>query len=676
MKFPLTIPPGIVLDDTSFTTDGGNWRDCDKVRFWRGKPQVIGGWEKLLLGQLTGVCRTVYPWTDNSGTLNVAFGTHSDLQVWLGGELFTITPQYALPPTLLASNPLSATVGSMTITVRQPGHGYVNGQVVNVTGTAPVGGVTPDASVVVTVVDENTWTYVYSSPAANITLPNNPLTVTNGSNIVTVAHTAHGYTTGATVTIAGATAVGGITPNGTFPITRIDANSYRYTFTSAASSAATGGGAAVTEFASPAGGDTVLMTPILPYYAGSIDGTGGAGYGTGTYSTGEYSEPSTADFFPRTWSLSAYGESLMANPRGLTIYWWQNDTANPAPPLQNAPAKVTYTLVTPTRQVMAFGCNEEVSGEYNPLCIRYTDIENPTDWSTRSDNNAGEEILSGGGRIVAARLIGNNIYVWTDNSLYQGTFVGDPAQAWRFDRIAEQCGLIAPGAAVVVGLVAYWLGPNAQTYVCPLGGQPQTLVSPVAVEVFDNIAPSQSDKIIASACGQFAEIRFDYPDERDGFENSRYVTLGLPDNAWSRGVMARSAYVDAGPSVSPIGVTPDGYVYWHERGNTADGASFSSFIESADLYLPGGANPRIMIRGIWPDMEDQQGPLWLTVYTKRYPQDPTEYTRGPYGLITSQMKKDFRASGRVARVKFSSDSVPNYWRLGEPVFDLTTEGER
>jgi hypothetical protein len=41
---------------------------------------------------LTGVCRAVFPWTDNSAVLNIAFGTHSKLQVWQGGALYDITP--------------------------------------------------------------------------------------------------------------------------------------------------------------------------------------------------------------------------------------------------------------------------------------------------------------------------------------------------------------------------------------------------------------------------------------------------------------------------------------------------------------------------------------------------------------------------------------------------------
>ena len=69
--------------------------------------------------------------------------------------------------------------------------------------------------------------------------------------------------------------------------------------------------------------------------------------------------------------------------------------------------------------------------------------------------------------------------------------------------------------------------------------------------------------------------------------------------------MARSAFVDAGPQQDPIGVTPGGQVFWHERGRSADGAAFAWFIESADQFL--SEDQTLMVRGLWPDMTGQAG---------------------------------------------------------------------
>lgn len=503
MKISLDIPPGVVTDDTKFAAAGA-WSDCDKVRFWRGRGQVIGGWEKFITTQLMGVCRTVFPWTDTAGNLNVAYGEHNGLELSYGGALYDITPVGFVP--------------------------------------------------------------------------------------------------------------------------------------------------------------------------GNVDGTGGAGYGTGAYGEGEYGEPSTDDTFALTWSLAAYGQSLMANPRGQTIYWWQNNTATPAAALTNAPAEVSYMLVAQTRQVMAFGCNEEVSTTFNPLCIRFSDIEDPTDWTTSPSNNAGEVILEGGGRIVGARNIGSYIFVWTDHSLFLGTFTGNSSQPWIFQRQGEHCGLIGPNAAVIVDQQGFWMSTDGQYRQCVLGGAPSIIVSPVAEDVKDNLPIIQADKIVASSCAEFAEIRFDYPDVRDGggLENSRYIVVSKIDGVWSKGIMSRTAYVDAGPNQYPIAVDYGGNVYIHERGNSADGGAFDWFIESADQYL-GEGQPFLMLRGMYPDFKDQVGPVNMTITTKKYPQS-TEFTHGPYMLEPDRNQRCFRASARIVRIKFSGNSGPTYARLGKIVFDTVPTG--
>jgi hypothetical protein len=523
-RVPIQIPPGVIVDDTTFSVGQSAWSDVNNVRFWRGQPQVIGGWQRLVTTPLTGVCRKAFPWSDNLGQLNIAFGTHSNLQLWLGGALYDITP-------------------------------------------------------------------------------------------------ASGFTPGA------------------------------------------------------------------------VDGTGGSGWGTGTYGTGDYGEPSEGSFFPLTWSLAPLGQNLMACPRGQTIFQWTNDTATPAAALSGAPANVTCMLVTNTRQVMAFGCNDASTGVFNPRLIRFSDIEDPTDWTASVTNNAGDFVLPGSGQIVGAQLIAGNVFVWTDNGLYQGVF--DPtldaagqANGWEFTQIGANCGLIGPNAAVVLAnQAAYWFGSNGQFHLCTLGGAPQILPCPLQEDVFAHVAASQAAKIVASGCAEFGEVRFDYPDARDGVENSRYLTYSTGGNLsavasyntintiWSKGMMVRTAYVDAGPSPYPIGVDDAGDIYYHEAGLSADGAAFDAYAESADFYL-GAADNTFTVRGVWPDAQAQQGALNVSIFTRLYPQDPLVRARGPYPLSPGQSKTDFLATGRIARIRYESASAPTFWRLGRPVFDVAQGGLR
>lgn len=673
MRVALKIPPGLNGDDTTYAA-AGRWADSNNVRFDRDFPQVIGGWESLTASLLAGVCRTVFQWTDAQPTLNIAFGTHSKLQAWLGGALYDITPTLAKPGFALLDAGVTVVNASPTITVVKTAHGLTTGDSVVVSGGVGVGRLAPSGAYTATVTDANTFTITAGSNAQlSKTLVSNPLSVTSGSPTVTVTETGHNISTGTSITVSGASAVGGITPNGTFVATRIDANSYKFNFTSGATSTATGGGASVAVAVPATGGIGMTFAPQDAFAAGAIDGTGGAGYGTGAYSVGGYSEPSTADFFPRTWALAAWGQQLLANPRGGTIYAWANVTADKAAPLTNAPAKVTHMLVVPQDMVFALGCNQEVSGVFDPLCIRHSSVRKSTEWNTAASTTAREYVLPGGGRIVAGRVIGSSLLVWTNHSLFLGTYVGALAQPWRFDRIAGNCGLIGPNAAVVVGQAAYWLGVDGQVYRYGLGGGVEPIPCAIRDDLFGNITPGQADKIVASSTSRFSEVRWDYPDVRDGTENSRYVALSLVGQGWYRGRMARTAMVDAGPSQDPIGVTAGGNVYWHERGQSADGAALSGWLETADQYL--SEDQTALVLGIWPDAKEQVGPINVSIVSRFKPQGE-ESTKGPYPMVAGEDKVDVRASGRLFRMRFDFNSLPAAWRLGQIVVDLARAGKR
>lgn len=502
MRTSLTIPPGLVSDDTTFAASG-RWADGSNMRFWRGRPQLIGGWVAALSDTVTGVCRTALLWTDNDAVLHVALGTNSHLHVMTGGALYDVTP----------------------------------------TGLA----------------------------------------------------------------------------------------------------------------------------------AGSVDGGGEAGYGSGLYGVGVYSAPQIEASKLRTWSFAPWGEQLVASPRGGNIYLWQNDTGTPAGVLANAPTEVTYALVASQDMIFALGCNEEVSGAFNPLCIRHSGVRKATVWNTATDTTAREYILAGGGRIVAGRVVGPYLLIWTTAALYLGTYVGSPGQVWRFDRVGERCGLVGPNAAVVVGRAAYWLGTDLQFRRYALGGAVEILPSPIRDAMANNLAQAQGDKIVASSCSQYNEIRFDYPDARDGMENSRYVGLSLVDGSWYRGEMARSAYVDASPSEYPLGVAPTGEIYWHETGKTANGGALTGRLETADQYL--SEDQTALVRGLWPDLQGQVGPVHVSIISRFKPQGD-ETVKGPFAMAPGEDKVDFRISGRLFRLRFEFNSAPASGRFGQIAVDLVPAGRR
>lgn len=507
MIIPLDIPAGINTDDTK-SSYPGTWADGDLVRFWRGKPEPIGGWESVITSTLSGVCRTILPWVDNGYLTNIAFGQHDRLTVYKDGVLYAITPS-------------------------------------------------------------------------------------------------SGFT------------------------------------------------------------------------AGAISGTGGSGYGTGAYGTGDYGEPLTAAFFPLTWSLSNRGQNLVANPRGQGIFLWENDTGTPAVTLTGAPANVTYALVPYTRQVLAFGCNEVISTTFNPMCIRGSDALDPEDWTPDGANLAFEQVLDGSGRIVAAQITGDAIFVWTNSALFVGVATGDSAQSWQFNPVSEGCGLIGPNAVTVVGQTAFWFAPTGRFYACSLGGVPQQLTITTGDDVINNLATSQNDKIVCASVSPFNEVWWFYADERDGTEVSRYISYSIPNGWASKGTLSRTAFVDCStaPNQFPIGVTLGGNIYYHEKGNSADGGAMSSFAETSNFSLNEEADTVMMVRGFRPDFKNQQGNVNITLSAGSYQQSPFE-TFGPYPMSIEDEKIDFRNSGRFFRLKISSNSGPTFWRMGRPSFDAKPAGAR
>jgi hypothetical protein len=113
--------------------------------------------------------------------------------------------------------------------------------------------------------------YYDITPIRATTTLTDPFTTTLGSTTVTVAHTAHGATTGSTVIFSGATAVAGLTLNGSYVVTVLNANTYTIEAALPADSAATGGGTVGTSY----------VLNIGRPYDEPLEGWSAGGYGFG-----------------------------------------------------------------------------------------------------------------------------------------------------------------------------------------------------------------------------------------------------------------------------------------------------------------------------------------------------------------------------------------------------------
>lgn len=405
--------------------------------------------------------------------------------------------------------------------------------------------------------------------------------------------------------------------------------------------------------------------------AGPVDGAGGSGFGAGDYGEGDYGEGSPSEYYPRTWSLDTWGQNLIASPRGGTIYVWENNTGSVATEITQAPDNCTAVIVTPERQILAIGCNEEVSTTFNSRCVRGCDIGDYTSWTTTSSNNVFEHILEGnGGNCVAGRMVGQYVGIWTDRGLFMGDFLGDPAQTYRFDQQTGSAGLCGPNAVQVYNKRAWWITRDYQFFSWAPGEPPQIVSCPIRDDFKDNVTSGQFEKIAATSISQYGEIWWFYPDARDGRECSRYISLNTAvalDSPliWSRGTLARTAGADSGPTRHPIFVSDDSYIYSHEDGADANGGAIAWSITIQLAYLDEGGR-FVVIKGIEPDFKSQVGGVSLSLALRKYPQSPAR-SKGPYALGPSKTFKPFLASGRVAELTFSGNSAPTFAGFGKPV---------
>ncbi len=390
------------------------------------------------------------------------------------------------------------------------------------------------------------------------------------------------------------------------------------------------------------------------------------------------------------WTFASWGSTLLAAGRGGNGVTggklYEQSGSGAATEVTQAPDRIVCMLVSAERQVLAFGCNEESSGTFNALCIRGSDIEDYTDWTTSSTNNAFEHVLDGPGDIVTAKQVGSYVAVWTTSALYIGQYVGNPGQAYRFDKVAENCKPSSIRSVTVMDGIAYWLGADGRLRAWAPGGMVQIIQSTIGGEFVANGGTLASNGFTV-AHPSFQEIWHFYLDSRDTSIQgaSRYIAYSLSESAqagrpiWFRGVLARTAllFSDALAYSSAIqqGIASDkdGVVYTHE----AAGSNISgSYIQSGGLYLD-NSERRVMIKSVLPDFEDLSGggvSVQLSLLMRSRPHS-TSVTKGPFTLTSTSTKKDFRASGKIATIKLVSSNSTG-WRLGKLAFDIVPTGER
>jgi hypothetical protein len=135
----LNFQPGLDTENTE-TGAEGRWINCDKVRFRKGLPQKIGGWDKFSQDYYVGVGRALEAWIDNSGKRYEALGTDKKVYVYRSGDNADITP---IRQSNSLANVFDTTATSANITVNHSSHGAAAGDFITISNCSltSVGGI-------------------------------------------------------------------------------------------------------------------------------------------------------------------------------------------------------------------------------------------------------------------------------------------------------------------------------------------------------------------------------------------------------------------------------------------------------------------------------------------------------------------------------------------------------
>lgn len=325
----VSFEPGIVKDDTSLAARP-RWVDGNNVRFYRGRPQPNGGYDRAAASTLTGKCRGQHAWSDTIGNVYGALGTHRKLHAYIGGVIHDITPIRSIGT--LGANPIVVSSAGTLGTFTHTAHGTIDDAYVYLHGASVVGGVQIGGTAG--------------------TLGSNPFVIDSGASIVNVTHTAHDLAHGEIVHYPGTATVGGITINGDYTINYLDTDGYEIHVGGTATADGTGGGTAAE-----------YRYELNP---GKDDSEEGGGFGVGLFGTGGFGASGgggEAEAYPRTWTFGDWGGGINASPRGGTIYEWSNSYSTRAAAVSNAPSQVSAIAVTPERILTAIGAHDGTNAQ-------------------------------------------------------------------------------------------------------------------------------------------------------------------------------------------------------------------------------------------------------------------------------------------------------------------------
>jgi hypothetical protein len=636
----IQLRPGINRDTTNYSNEGG-WFECDKIRFFSGFPQKIGGWVKTSPLSFIGVCRQLWNWITSFSDNFLAVGTNIKVYIEAGSVFYDITPLRTTLVSPATDNCVETTSGSTTVTINVVGHGCDDGAYVTISGvTGDVGGV-PDAQInaehEITRIDNDIFTITVTTAASS--------TVASGGG--TSIDIECQLNPGLAITSAGygwGTGGWGISPWGFSSDTPIFLPQRDWFFDNF---------------------DNDLVMNIRSEVNVNGKAQGGPIY---YWERGSNVVPSSA--------LSTRAVLLS----GVTL----NNVAPSA-----VPASAMQIMISQNdKHLLAFGCQPYAGAadDYDPLLIRWASQDQPNEWEPRPTNSAGFLRVSRGSAIVRAIATRQETIVLTDTHVYSLQFLGT-TDVFGLQELADNISIISPRATITANNVLYWMGTD-KFYA--YDGRVQTLPCTLREYVFKDINFDQSDQIVCGTNEGFTEIWWFYPSAGSN-SNDRYVIYNHLTNIWYYGNLERTAWLDVASREFPIAAsTPEGsstgLLYTHEVGLNDDESPLEAFCQSSDFDI-GDGDQLMLTKRLIPDVSFNTSTatnpeVTFGIRSRNFP--GSAYTNNALNekpvieasvdIYTEQVF--IRTRGRQMALRVSSDGLNVQWQLGSPRIEARADGKR
>lgn len=619
---PLTkfvFKPGINREGTDYDNEGG-WFDVNLVRFKNGRPQKIGGWQKVNEDTYLGTARALKNWISLAGSKYLGIGTHLKYYILEGTTFADITP---IRKTSDDTVTFSASDGSSTVTVTDSSHGAVQGDFVTFSGAVSLGG--------------NINSNVLNQEYQILTVPSTNTYTISAKNTSGVSVTANSSDTGN----------GGSSVDGAYQV-NVGLDVYV---------SSTGWGADA--WGSGTWGSTSALTTLNQLRLWSHD---------------NYGEDLIINV--RAGGIYRWVENDGTSTRAVELATTSGANLVPTVGLQVLTSEKDRHLIVLGADPIS---GTSRTGSVDPMLIAFSDQEDALQFEPLSTNTAGSLRLSSGSQIIGGVKARQEILVWTDTALYSMQFIGPPF-TFGINLINESTGLIGPKAAITAPTGVFWMSyDNFYVYTGAVKKLPCTVLS----YVFDDFNSEQAYKVFAFSNTQFDEVGWFYASASSD-EIDRYVVYNYAENLWFYGQLERTAWLDTGVEAYPVAAKDNYLYQHEIGFNDDGEPMTNVFIESSDFDLGDGEQFAFVNRVIpdLKFLENSSdGQVNIVLKTRDFPGD--SLSTNSTNIITSTTKQSHvraRARQMVLRLESDDDAVAENtstgWRLGATRLDVKPDGRR